>query len=290
MEDIDQFQTEEDLEKIHAPNIIIDEAATARNKELAEMLLDGILDVKMQASAACMFENVPSFAPWDRIAEWHRPENLLYNLVDRPEFMHKIIEKITDASLAMLDQMEEKGLLSSGQGKVHCSGAYTNDLPNYSYKTENVKAKNIWTFGAAQIFTSVSPAMHQEFELEYANRWYSRFGLVSYGCCEPLHDKIDILRKIPNLRKISMSPWVDVEKGAERIGKDFVFTGKPNPVQVAGISWDPDAARRDLRNTLEICNRYGCTTQFILKDISTVHMQPQRLWEWIDIAMELVQQ
>ena len=81
----------------------------------------------------------------------------------------------------------------------------------------------------AQIFSSVSPGMHQEFELDYAVRWYARFGLVYYGCCEPLDGKMDIIRKIPHVRKISMSPWVDEEKGAERIGRDFVFSRKPSP-------------------------------------------------------------
>jgi hypothetical protein len=140
----------------------------------------------------------------------------------------------------------------------------------------------------AQIFASVSPAMHQEFELDYAVRWYSRFGLVYYGCCEPLHDKIDIVRRIPHLRKISMSPWTDVEVGAERIGRDVVFSRKPSPALLAGDTWNPAAVERDLRNTLESCRRYGCPLEFILKDISTVRYQPQRLWEWADIAMRVV--
>jgi len=45
--------------------------------------------------------------------------------------------------------------------------------------------------------------------IDYAVQWYEKFGLVYYGCCEPLDGKIDIVREIPNLRKISMSPWVD---------------------------------------------------------------------------------
>jgi hypothetical protein len=140
----------------------------------------------------------------------------------------------------------------------------------------------------AQIFAAVSPAMHQEFELDYAARWYSRFGLVYYGCCEPLDTKISIIRKVPHVRKISMSPWVNVEKGAEQIGPDYVFSRKPSPALLAGDTWEPDAVERDLRDTLERCNRHGCPVEFILKDISTVRYQPQRLWEWVDVAMRVV--
>jgi hypothetical protein len=141
----------------------------------------------------------------------------------------------------------------------------------------------------AQIFSAVSPAMHQEFELAYAEAWYARFGLVYYGCCEPLHKKIDIVRDIPNLRKISMSPWVDQEEAAEQIGAAFVFSRKPSPAFLAVDHWSPEAVEQDLRATIETCRRYGCPLELILKDISTVRYQPQRLWEWARIAAEAVQ-
>ena len=30
------------------------------------------------------------------------------------------------------------------------------------------------------------------------------------GCCEPLPNKIPVLKNVPNLRKVSVSPWADV--------------------------------------------------------------------------------
>ena len=131
-------------------------------------------------------------------------------------------------------------------------------------------------------------AVHQEFELDYMNPIYARFGLVYYGCCEPLDKKLDIVKKIPNVRKISMSPWVDVEAGAARIGRGYVFSREPSPAFLAVDDWDPKAVEADLRGTLEACARHGCPVEFILKDIRTVRYQPQRLWEWSDIAMRLV--
>ena len=47
----------------------------------------------------------------------------------------------------------------------------------------------LWTYGMAQILLSTSPAMFEEFEVPYAARWYERFGLADYGCCDPLHDR-----------------------------------------------------------------------------------------------------
>jgi len=278
---IDQLKNEDDLEKIRTPEISHDEEGTARVKGMVEELFDGILAVRMQGT-------LPSFAPWDAIVQWHGVEGSLLDVVDRPEFIHAIMSRVTDAYLSMLDQLEEQSLLGYEQGTIHCSGAHTDELPASGFDPAHSRAKDLWTCGMAQIFSSVSPAMHQEFELDYAIRWYERFGLVYYGCCEPLDGKIDIIRKIPHVRKISMSPWVDIERGAERIGGDFVFSRKPSPAFLAVDAWNAEAVEADLRETLEGCERHGCPAEFILKDISTVRYQPQRLWEWEDVAMKVV--
>jgi hypothetical protein len=190
----------------------------------------------------------------------------------------------------MLDQLEAQGLLGYGQNTIHCSGAFSDELPAPNFNPQHPRSKDIWTCGMAQIFSTVSPAMHKEFEIDYAIKWYERFGLGYYGCCEPLDEKIDIIRELPHVRKISMSPWVDLDRGAERIGRDFVFSRKPNPAFLAWDNWRPEAVEQDLRETLKVCNRYGCPTEFILKDISTVRYKPQNLWEWADIAMKVVKE
>ena len=150
-------------------------------------------------------------------------ERSLLDLADRPEFMHKIIARYTDAHLSMLDQFEEQGL----PGPIHTSTTpfsqrliqnspdCTDEPPADGFDPARLRARDCWTRGAAQIFAGVSPEMHQEFELDCAVKWYSRFGLVHYRCCDELHHKIDLVRQIPNLRKLSMSPWANVEIGAE---------------------------------------------------------------------------
>jgi len=278
---IDQLRTEADLPKIREPEILLDEKATAEAEEKAQEILGGALTVRMQG-------RFPVFAPWDIIAQWRSPESALFDLVDRPEFMHQIVSRLTEVHLSLLDQLEEQGLLGYGQRTIHCTGAYTDELPAPGSDPKQARPRDLWTYGMAQVFSSVSPAMHKEFWLDYAVRWFSRFGLGYYGCCEPLDEKVDIIRNVPHVRKISMSPWVDVEKGAARIGRDFVFSRKPSPAFLAGGAWEPDRVERDLRDTLERCARHGCPVELILKDISTVRYQPQRLWEWADVAMRVV--
>jgi hypothetical protein len=84
-----------------------------------------------------------------------------------------------------------------------------------------------------------------------------------------------------------MSPWVDVDEGAERIGNRYVFSHKPNPAILAAEVWNPKAARQDLTETLTKTQARGCVVEIWMKDISTVRYQPQRLWEWARIAAEV---
>jgi hypothetical protein len=278
----DQLKTEDDLARIHAPELTLDEAATAQREAIAHEVFDGVLGVRMQG----MF---PMFAPWDMLACWRGAEAIVWDLADRPEFMHRIISTITDHYMDMLDQMEEKGLLGWGQPLIHCTGAWTDQLPAPGANPAKPRAKDLWTCGMAQIFSTVSPAMQKEFDLDYAARWYERFGLVYYGCCEPLDRKVDIIRAMPHVRKVSMSPWVDVNRGAEALAPDLVFSRKPNPALLAVETFSPANVEEHLRETKEACDRYGCACEFILKDISTVRYQPQRLWEWGEIAMRVVE-
>jgi len=191
----------------------------------------------------------------------------------------------------MLDQYQDKDLLALNNCNYRIgSGAlgYTDELPGEDFKPDHVKTKNMWGCSAAQIFSDVSPEMHQEFALSYEIKWMERFGLNYYGCCEPLHKKVEILEKIPNLRKISMSPWVDLEQAAEALKDDYVFSYKPSPSIFVEDQWDPNALKKNLRKDLDKIK--DCRVEIIMKDISTVKYQPQRLWEWAEIAMEVVRE
>ena len=87
----------------------------------------------------------------------------------------------------------------------------------------------------AQIFASVSKAMHEEFDIAYMKKVMEPFGLFNYGCCEPLDKKIDIVEQLPHLRKISITPWADIDNAAEVIGKRYVIANKPIPQQSAAV-------------------------------------------------------
>jgi hypothetical protein len=276
-----QFRSIEDVhEKIKIPAVSHDEARTKRRVEIAEYLLDGILPVREEGQS-------PYISIWDNIAIWMGVETALYAMIDNPDMMHALVKRMADGYTTMIDQLEAQGLFCRPQQYIHCSGAFTNDLPAPGYNPENPRPKDIWTCGLAQMLGTVSPSMYKEFEIDYTAPIFERFGLIYYGCCDPLHDRMDVIRLIPRLRKVSMSPWVNKEKGASEIHGDFVYSCKPSPAYVAVDPFDLDLVRKDLSETKEICRRHNCPLEFILKDISTVHNEPERLAKWAAAAMEV---
>lgn len=277
-----QIKDEKDLEKIKTPQITLDEEATERNYQLMVDLFGDILEVRRGG--------VPGlwFAPWDQLVTWWGVEQAFMDMVLRPDLVHAAMERLVDAHLKRLEQLEQLGLLALNNRNVRVGSGgygYTDELPKEGFDPSRVRAIDLWGCATAQILVGVSPEMHEEFGLKHEKRWLERFGLSYYGCCEPLHHKVGILRRnIPNLRKISMSPWADLEVAAREVGRDYVISWKPNPAILASEEWNPELARKEIRRALETLR--GCAVEVIMKDISTVRYEPRRLWEWAGIAVE----
>ena len=279
----DQLASPEDVEKFRALEPSLDAERTAEREAWAHELLDGLLEVRMQGLTAHDGDEL-AFPLWDDIEQLRGTEPILLDFMDRPEHLHAIADRFTAVRLEELDMLETRGLIGYGNDRIHCTGAQTTELPQAGFDPGRVRAVDTWTVGRSQLFVSVSDAAFDEFVPAYYARWFARFGLGYFGCCDPLHNRVASVRKIPNVRKVSMSPWAKVQKGAEAIGPDYVFSRKPNPAMVAMDEWVPAIAERDFDEVLEATRVNGCPVEFTLKDISTCRSDPERLWEWCEIA------
>jgi hypothetical protein len=273
---IDQLDTLEKVEAIRTPKITANPEADARNLEIAREILGDILPVRLRGYGIY-------HSPWDRIPRYRGVTPIMEDLIDRPELLHATIKKFTDNALTEMRQIEALGLYDPALESIHCTPAYTSDLPG----TEPAKMKNIWFRGMAQMFADISPKMWDEFELQYAKPLMAECGLVYYGCCEGLANKIPLLKTVPNMRKIGVSPWTSAESCAEQIGGAYVYAHKPNPAHVSG-TFAEEAVRAEIKRIIETCKANGCPYEFVLKDISTVTYKPQNLIDWVNTVMEVI--
>jgi hypothetical protein len=278
------IRTEADLQRIRAPEVTVDRAASDAACERLSALVGDLVPVRPVGVTDAWF------APWDLLIQSWGVQELYTDMIDRPAFVRLGIDRMTDAMLSRYERLEAAGALGRNAGNVRVGSGglgYTRELAAPDPAAPPARLGDRWGSATPQIFSAVSPAMHEEFALRYEMRFLERSGLNYYGCCEPLHRKVGILRSVPRLRKISMSPFVDVAQGAEAIGADFVFSHKPNPAVLAAETWSPERARAELRAVLEATR--GLAVEVILKDISTVRREPERLWAWAEIAMEEVE-
>ena len=280
-----QIHEEKDLEKIKTPQLTLDAETSERNYQALHNTFGDVLPVRKCGVVHQWF------APWDELIRWWGVQEAMLDLALRPELVHHAMDRLVGAYLARLRQWRELNVLSvtPGNYRVGSGGlGYTADLPGADFDPGHVHPRNQWGCATAQIFSDVSPKMHEEFALQYERRWLRNFGLNYYGCCEPLHLKLDILTSVPNLRKVSMSPWANVDKMVEKAGSKYVLSHKPNPAVLATDQWHPEQARKNLRQVLD--KTRGCTVEIIMKDVSTVRYEPQRLWEWARLAKEVAEE
>jgi hypothetical protein len=278
-----QIREPGDIEKIRMPRVNHDGETTAATYAAMQDLYRDIIPVQKVGQTHIWF------TPWDYLIRWWGLEEAMLDLVERPDMVNAAVERMVDAWMVELDQFVEQNLLAldCNNTRIGSGGyGYTWDLPGAKFDPARVRPGNMWGCSNAQIFSNVSPDMHWEFALRHDLRWLERWGLTYYGCCEPLDNKIALLRRIPNLRKVSVSPWNDFSRVFEGLRGDYVASFKPSPAIFVEDAWSPDKARAYLKGVLDRA-RGVCHVEVIMKDISTVRYRPQNLWDWARIAMEV---
>lgn len=275
----DQFRGMDDLEKLHSAEITYNQEKTNLCFNLLGDIIGDIIPIKK------IGKNHVFMNPWDDIARFRGVTPLLIDIMEEPELSHALIKKLTDIYMDIDDQYLKLGLFDTEPNSLHSTAILNSTLHP---EKDNCDYKNIWGRGTAQIFASVSKAMHEEFDIEYMKTAIGRCGLVYYGCCEPLDKKIDIVEKIPNLRKISITPWADISIAAEAINKRFAVALKPNPAFVATAALDEETVKKEITEKLNACKKNNCSCDIVLKDISTCNYNPENIFKWEKIVMDLV--
>lgn len=269
-----------DVAKLSPPPHAIDERATSANAARLQEAIGDILTINIDRGPVCMsFLSDLSY----HVAQLRGLEQLMIDMYESPKQLHALMAYLRDGVLANQKAAEDAGDL--GATSQPNQSPYADETVPLTPNSYGHRRRELWAFMAAQEFECVSPAMHNEFLLQYQLPILKQWGLVGYGCCENLTHKIDMLRQIPNLRVIGVTPRADVRRCAEQIGRDYVISWRPNPADMVCCQFDEQLIRRIIRSGLEACR--GCRVHVRLKDIETVQGQPQRLARWVQIVREV---
>lgn len=276
------LKTEEDYENFlnHEVDFIPDYEKMAAMKTQIEEALDGILDIEFQLPYSVLVQS-----HLIELVHLRGLENLLFDVYDDPELLQSVLRHMGESKARPLKRLEEKRLLFDNRTNIYTgSGSlgYTN-APRK--KPEDVMLSDMWGFADAQEFSSVSPEMFEEFAIVNQKIGLNLFGRGCYGCCEPMDGKYDaVFQHISNLRRISVSPWTNIDEAVEKIGQKAIFSWKPDPAKVY-TGFDEREMRKYLSEVAQ--KSRDCFVEIILKDIRTCGGTNQYLVKFIELVREI---
>jgi hypothetical protein len=270
-----------ELESLHFQKIDVDDGRTDQLYNLAREIFANILKVELEGYWWWSFGLTWSLVNLRGI------QQVMLDMYDHPQELHQLMAFLRDEALSLLDFLEMNNLLSlNNQGTYVGSGGfgYTHQLPQKDYDRTKVRTQDMWGFSESQETVLVSPKLFAEFIFPYQLPILERFGLNCYGCCEPIDKRWHIVSQAPRLRRVSVSAWANVRDLAEKLGKNYVFSRKPNPSDLSYPKIDEEYIRKGLRETLEAAQ--GCHVELIMKDNHTIGRNPENVIQWCRIARE----
>jgi len=275
-----------DLKKLRHPIVSYEEKASLDALAEIQDLFGDILTVTLEGMKHISYHLMNQYTALRGL------EEVMMDMYSEPQMLHDAMAFLEEGHRNILRQYIAQDLLSfNNDNTYHSSGGngYTDELPLPDADPKHVRPQDMWTSAEAQEMALVSPEHHAEFILQYEKRLVEPFGLTGYGCCEDLTRKLDDVFTIPHIRRISISPWSDVELCAAKLKGDYILSWKPNPAHLVG-HFHPKTIEEYIRHTVKAATRHGCVLEIILKDTHTCEKRPERFDEWTKIARKVMQE
>lgn len=283
-----------DLGKLRFPEVTVDEKESHKNLKMVQDALGDILDVTLgRPYEAGAYHSTLGWgtSAIDVLCEMRGLDQLYVDFCVNPTSVHEAMEFLTRGILHGLDQLDQLRILRVNNNETVIGpgqAGHCDELPTAGFGPSHVRTQDLWGFGQAQELAGAGPDTVEEFVLPYQARMLERFGLNSYGCCEPNDLKWKaIQRHIPHLRALGVSPWSDHEVAADLIGDRYVYSWRPHPSKMIS-TFDEDYIRAEIKRVFAITK--NCRVAVSLRDTQTLSGHPERLTRWIEIAEELALQ
>jgi hypothetical protein len=274
---------EDDFEKLKPSTFGIDKASTQKKIDFTSDIIGDVLPVRLSGFSL-------SAVPTQNIVHIMSMEDLYVSLIDYPDLFEKMINQLADDYVAFYSLMSREGILlptTGSEGVGQGTYCFTDELPGDVPPDGMLKPSDLWGFADSQETVGISETMFKDHIFPAYKKITGQYGLLSYGCCEPVHTIWDsCLSTLPNMRKISISPWCDEDFMGERLaGTKIIYHRKPSANYLGvGDKLDEDGLRAHIRKTLDCAK--GCTIEFTQRDVYTINHDIPKVKKYVDIIRE----
>ncbi len=265
---------EADLARLRYPAYEIDADKTDELVTRVRELMDDRLPVKLSANelSAVPGEDLVKFLGW---------ENYLFYFIEKPAFVHRLMDFLTEGFLAYQQDREAKGGVEAEDTwkfRTHYEELGPDEPPD--------RLRSCWLYVAAQSTGTISPAMYAEFVQPYNERLVGLYGewRIYYHGCEDLTPKLDIIAKLPGLRRFDVSAWTDLAACVRKFERRVVLEVQVHPGKTI-LEEDPAEWRRELRRLVDLAG--DCVADLNLADVQTVKGDRTLLGRWAQMARDV---
>lgn len=251
-------------------------------KALLEDIFGDILPVRLKMDALYS-------VPTQMLIHIMSMENMMYALYDYPELFKEMMDRIAGDTLEYFDYLENNHLILptvAGENLGQGTWCFNHTLPDEAH-TRPLKTTDVWGFMDSQETVGLSPDMFEEFIFPCYKKISERYGLLSYGCCEPVDPIWDrCISTLKNLRKVSISPWCNEEIMSEKLrGTNIIYHRKPSPNFLGvGTTLDEDAFRQHIRKSLTLAR--GCKMEITQRDVYTINNDIAKARRYVQIIKQ----
>lgn len=275
-----------DFGKIRKRVLTLDREQSDCRAALASEVFRGLLPVVVGRTSSLYSDGIANKA-----VHLMGMQELYLEMAERPEAVHRLLTALAEDNLDLGRWEEEQGLLllNNDGNQGYCSGSsqFSDEIPGRQIAVgEPIRSTDRYGYLEAQEAVGLSPAMFGEFLMPHFIRMASKFRLMKFGCCEPVHHLMPHLQRLHGLRKVSVTPWCNLEKLAAGCPRNVIWSRKPVPLKLCGTEFDPADFRAHLQETLDLGADFFI--EFVFRDTNRLTgAMEQRLVQACGIVREL---
>ena len=250
-----------DMGKLKRRTISLDKEQTERRAHLAREVFAGLLPVEVGRPSSSYSSGISNSA-----VLLMGMQELYLQMAMNPDAVHRLLGFLAEDNLTLGQWEEDQNLLTLNHDGNHgyCSGSSHFSDETAAPAGDRVVSTDRYGYLESQESAGISAAMFDEFLMPHFTRLASKFKLLKFGCCEPVHELMPVLQRLPGLRKVSVTPWCDMRRLTETCPENIIWCRKPIPLKLCSETFAPDELRAHLQETLDVGKDYFI--EFVYRD------------------------